>query len=84
MSSAAGGSASGSVISQQQSTQAYLQQHQIPRVLEDVVAKMARERPADPFTFLVSHTRLPTPVTPATVDSIDTSLLINDPLALSR
>lgn len=39
---------------QQQSTQAYLQQHQIPRVLEDVVAKLARERPADPFTFLVS------------------------------
>ena len=39
---------------QQQSTAAYLQQHQIPRVLEDVVAKLARERPADPFTYLVS------------------------------
>ena len=41
------------------STQQYLQQHHIPRVMEDVVGKLARERPADPFTFLVS---LPPPM----------------------
>ena len=49
-------STTGSQSQQQQSTQAYLQQHQIPRVLEDVVAKLAREKPSDPFTFLVSAT----------------------------
>ena len=38
---------------------AYLQQHQIPRILEDVIAKLVSEKPQDPFSFLVSSPQLP-------------------------
>ena len=33
----------------------YLQQHNIPRILEDAIAKLVQSRPHDPFTFLADQ-----------------------------